>query len=170
MKLSLIVAVDEAFGIGYQNQLLCHLPDDLKHFKAMTMGKPILMGRKTFESIGRALPGRKNIVLSRTSFCFPGVTCFADLSDVWRTFQDEPVLMVIGGASLYRQTLPWCHEIYLTQIHHTFQADTFFPKLDKSEWDIETLGEITQDDKHLYRATFYRYTRRVCPKHNQQHL
>jgi dihydrofolate reductase len=158
MKISLVVVVDEAWGIGLNNQLLCHLPADLQHFKKITLGKPILMGRKTFESIGKPLPGRQNIVLSHQRVTVPGVTSVTSLEAAWRLLQNEPEVMVIGGAQLFEQTLPLASQVYLTRIHHQFSADTFFPELALSEWQEMKLGEHEIDDRHAYGMTFYLYT------------
>lgn len=157
MQISLVVVVDEAWGIGLNNQLLCHLPADLQHFKKITMGKPILMGRKTFDSIGKPLPGRENIVLSKQSLALPHVTVVHTLQAAWQYLKDAPEVMVIGGAQLFTQALPVAHQVYLTRIHHQFQADTFFPQLDQRHWQEIKLGEHDIDDLNLYRMTFYLY-------------
>ena len=157
MKISLVVVVDEAWGIGLHNQLLCHLPADLQHFKKITMGKPILMGRKTFESMGKPLPGRQNIVLSHQALSIPGIKSVRSLKEAWKLLKEAPEVMVIGGAQLFEETLPLASQIYLTRIHHQFSADTFFPKLDLHEWHEIKLGEHEIDERNAYGVTFYLY-------------
>lgn len=161
MKISLIVVVDEAWGIGKDNHLLCHLPADLKHFKQLTLGKPILMGRKTFDSIGSPLPGRRNIVLTRHGSVIEGVETIASLNDAWTLLHQEPEVMVIGGAQIFEQTLARADRVYLTQIHHRFEADTFFPRLNPEEWEREVLGDHPVDERHAYAMTFWVYWRKV---------
>lgn len=138
--LSILVAVDEANGIGKDNQLIWHIPDDLKRFKALTMGHKIIMGRKTYESIGRPLPGRTNIVISRQKDLeLPGCTVVPTLEQaVALTLPDEEAF-VIGGSEIYRQLLPHCKRLYLTRVYSSFDADAFFPEIDDS-WLIEKIS------------------------------
>lgn len=150
---SIVVAVDEAGGIGKNNQLLCHLPEDLQHFKRLTMGKPILMGRKTFASIGRPLPGRRNIILTHQDLSIPGIETVTSLDAAKALLQDSPEVMVIGGAVVYTEVLPWVSTLYLTRIHQTFDADVFFPELNFKDWRVEAIGRIAE------KATFYRFSR-----------
>ncbi|QRN04855.1 dihydrofolate reductase [Legionella sp. MW5194] len=158
--ISLIAAVDENRGLGKNNQLLCHLPADLAHFKKITMGKPIIMGRKTFASIGRPLPGRLNIVLSRTESMIPGVVTVSSLPKALEQVSEFPEAMIIGGADLFEQALPLASRLYLTVIHHLFDADVFFPLWNANEWCcLETLSRQA-DDKNPYDVTFYSYERR----------
>jgi dihydrofolate reductase len=147
MVLSLIVAVARNGVIGRDNGLPWHLPGDLKRFKSITMGKPIIMGRKTFDSIGRPLPGRTNIVLTRDrNFSQEGVTAVSDLAGAIRaaemgTSGDEtPEAMIIGGAGIYRLAMPDAARIYLTEIHADVPGDTYFPDLDSDHW-TETARE-----------------------------
>lgn len=158
--ISLIAAVDESFGLGKDNQLLCHLPADLNHFKQHTLGKPIIMGRKTFESIGKALPGRLNIVLSKQAIVIDGATVVHSLKQAIDMVSDVPEIMIIGGSHLFEQTLPLAQRIYLTVIHHQFKADVFFPNLDMSAWDLQKESSWPQDAKNDYDMTFYQYGRR----------
>lgn len=138
--LSILVAADEANGIGRGNQLIWHIPEDLKRFKALTMGRKIIMGRKTYESIGRALPGRENIVVSRKSdLQLPGCKVVQTLEQaVALTLPDEEAF-VIGGSEIYRQLLPQCKRLYLTRVHSRFDADAYFPEIDDS-WLIEKIS------------------------------
>jgi len=144
MIVSMVVAIGPKREIGYNNKLLWHLPEDLKNFKKITTGKAILMGRKTFESIGKPLPNRKNIVLTRDeSFAFEGVTVIHDpmmAFDVALDFDDsdESELMVIGGEEIFKLYLPYTQKIYLSEVNYSGPADTFFPELD-GEWkEIES--------------------------------
>lgn len=158
--ISFIAAVDEHRGLGKNNQLLCHLPADLAHFKQVTMGKPIIMGRKTFASIGRPLPGRLNIVLSRTESVIPGVVTVSSLPEALKQVSEFPEAMIIGGAELFEQALPLASRLYLTVIHHCFDADVFFPFLDEDEWSCLEALPRQADEKNQYDLTFYYYERR----------
>ena len=158
--ISLIAAVDQNWGMGKNNRLLCHLPADLKYFKQHTLGKPIIMGRKTYDSIGRALPGRLNIVLSRQKRPIADVTVVESLQEAFQLAQDAPETMVIGGANVFEQALPLTQRIYLTMIHHLFEADVFFPKLDASIWRLSLQSERERDENNPYDMTFHQYERR----------
>ena len=158
--ISLIVAVDERLGIGKENKLLCHLPADLKHFKQMTLGKPIIMGRKTFESIGKALPGRINIVLSHHDRLIEGVTVVQSLEEAIELVKDEPEIMVIGGSHVFQEALTKAQRIYLTMIHHVFDADVFFPDIDLATWGLTKEYNLARDEKNEYDMTFRHYDRR----------
>lgn len=154
--ISLIAAIDEANGLGLNNQLLCHLPADLLHFKTLTMGKPIIMGRKTYESIGRPLPGRLNIVVSRSVNNIAGTTIVNSLSQAIKA-SDESELMIIGGAELYKQSIAIANRLYITRIHHHFAADVFFPEIDPSIWHCQNQIFRQRDEKNSYDMTFYVY-------------
>lgn len=159
--ISLIAAVDENNGLGKANQLLCHLPADLQHFKAMTLGKPIIMGRKTYESIGRPLPGRLNIVLSRQIRTIDGAIVVESLSQALAMCQNAPEVVIIGGAELFVLALPFATRIYLTIIHHTFDADVFFPTFEPTQWACCETRDRASDEKNPYALTFYRYERKL---------
>lgn len=158
--ISLIAAIDENRGLGKEKQLLCHLPADLRHFKKMTMGKPVIMGRATYDSIGRPLPGRMNIVLSRQALAIEGVQVVDSLQKALALTEKLPETMIIGGATVFEQTLALASRIYLTIIHHQFAADTFFPVLDESAWYCEQLGSQPADEKNQFAMTFYLYQRK----------
>lgn len=159
-KVSVIVAVDEEGGMGFNNTLPWHLPADLAHFKKVTLGKPIIMGRKTYESIGRPLPGRLNVVLSRKGFDMPGVTVVASLDEALLLTQDAPEVMVIGGAELFQEALVIADTLYLTQIYHVFKADVFFPELDEAVWEFQHSELRPADKKNAYDMRFCCYARR----------
>ncbi|MDR1680642.1 MAG: dihydrofolate reductase [Prevotellaceae bacterium] len=133
-QLSVIVAVARNGAIGRGNRLLWHISEDLQYFKQLTWGHPVVMGRKTFESIGRPLPGRTNIVLSRTLPPRAGIITAPDLASAIAACPDTDELFVIGGGSVYREALPLAHRIYLTEVHADYAADTFFPPIDPAGW------------------------------------
>ena len=160
MKVSLIVAVSRNDVIGIDNQLRWHLPEDLKYFKSVTMGKPIIMGRKTFDSIGRPLPGRTNIVITRdSSWQAEGAEVAQTLAQAMTLGRlacanadvDVDEAMVIGGEQIYRMTLPAADRLYLTEVQAEVEGDAFFPEFDASDWHqvSEQLPETT--DTHPYR-------------------
>ena len=126
MLISLIVAMDQTGVIGRDNALPWHLPEDLKRFKAATLGKPVLMGRKTFESIGKPLPNRETIILSRSQFAFPGVRTVSDLGQIDLAGETREVF-ICGGAQVYAQALPLCSDLYLTLVKREVEGDAFFP-------------------------------------------
>lgn len=147
MKISLIVAMAENRVIGANNRMPWHLPADLQHFKRITLGKPILMGRKTHESIGKALPGRQNIVLTRDrSYRAEGCTIVHSNETALKATEGEHnELMVIGGAALYRDFLPIAQSVYMTLIHQQFEGDTYFPELDMHTWEEKERSDIKVD-------------------------
>lgn len=160
MTISLVVAADEKNGIGKNNQLPWHLPADLKHFKTLTTGHPIIMGRKTFESIGKALPNRRNIVISRQStYLAEGVEVVSSLPDAFYLCKDDNEAFVIGGAQIFEQALPLASILYLTVIHHQFDADTFFPKIDMANWIKAESSSHEPDEKNIYSYSFIKYIR-----------
>lgn len=157
--ISMIAAIDEAGGLGVNNQLLCYLPADLQHFKTITMGKPIIMGRKTFASIGKPLPGRTNIVLSHSFISIEGVVVVDSLSKAISNNEKAEEMMIIGGAEIFTQALAIATRLYITRIHHQFNADVFFPKIDESIWSCQSKEFRQRDDKNEYDMTFYTYER-----------
>lgn len=137
IPVALIVAQSLNRVIGVDNTLPWHLPEDLKYFKSVTMGKPIIMGRKTFDSIGRPLPGRTNVVVTRNAeWCADGVKVAASLEEaVALAGEEDPAeIMVIGGAQIYEQALPLTQRVYLTQVYAEIEGDAFFPVLPEREW------------------------------------
>ncbi|ERJ63822.1 dihydrofolate reductase [Porphyromonas gingivalis] len=153
--ISIVVAIAENGAIGYKNDLLWHLPADLKRFKEMTTGHSIIMGSRTFRSLPKgALPNRRNIVLSRTQQDFPGAEWAASPEVALELVGDEAEAFVIGGAQVYEQMLPFTDKIYLTRVHADFpEADTFFPELDMSEWVELSRTEYPADEKNRYATT-----------------
>jgi len=160
MILSLIAAVSQNFGLGKNNQLLCHLPADLAYFKSITMHKPIIMGHKTFASIGKPLPGRLNIVLSHQPQLYvSGVSVFNSLSAALQQVSDVEEVMIIGGAQLFSIALPYAQKIYLTHIHHEFDADVFFPTLLATQWHCVHKVLRQHDKNNAYDLTFCHYVK-----------
>lgn len=157
--ISLIAAIDENRGLGKQNKLLCHLPADLTYFKTITLGKPIIMGRKTHESIGKSLPGRLNIMLSKHTVDIQDVTVVKSLQDALKLTIGMPEVMIIGGADVFQQALPLADQVYLTIIHAQLDADVFFPELDKKTWHCKETIERARDEKNSYDLTFCRFER-----------
>ena len=156
-KISLIAAIDENNGLGNNQQLLCHLPADLKHFKTLTLKKTIIMGRKTFESIGRVLPDRCNIVLSRQPLSIPGALVAHSLDEALQLVDDTQEVMVIGGAELFKEAMLRASHLYITHIHHCFVADVFFPKINTHTWVCVDSLYRPKDDKNEYDFTVSRY-------------
>lgn len=152
--LSIIVAMDQNGVIGRNNDLPWHLPNDLKYFKKTTEGKTVVMGRKCYESIGRPLPKRKNIVLSRTAFIQENVDWYSCIDEVLDLPEE---VFIIGGSQIYKALLPFCNRLYITKIHHEFEGDTFFPNIDLSEWLEVSKEKGIIDDKNIYEHDFYIY-------------
>jgi len=153
--ISLIAAMAPNRVIGVNNTLPWHLPADFKHFKSVTMGKPILMGRKTYESIGRPLPGRKNIIITNnTSYSADGCIVVNGIDEALAQVQDDAEVMVIGGASFYQLALPIAQRIYLTIIHHEFEGDAHFVTLDKTIWNEIDRVDCEPDAKNQYPYSF----------------
>jgi dihydrofolate reductase len=152
---SIIVAADERGGIGRGGTLPWHLPEDLKRFKALTMGKPMVMGRRTWDSIGRPLPGRRSLVVSRQpGLALDGVEVFDSLEAALRGAQGAAETCVIGGAEVYRQALPYAEIVHLTRVHASVEADTFFPALEPAEWEEIAREDRPADERHAQAYSF----------------
>lgn len=137
MTLSIIVAVAQNGVIGGENRLLWHIPDDLKRFKQLTSGHSVIMGRKTYESIGRPLPNRRNIVITRNSALqLSGCELVGSLEEALNLTKNEDEVFVIGGGEIYRQALPLARMVYLTRVWENFSGDTHFPDLDPVSWEL----------------------------------
>lgn len=158
--ISLIVAMGKNNEIGLNNEMPWHLPNDLRYFKEKTTGHVILMGRKTYESIGKPLPNRKSIVLTRQDIELPTeVEIIRDISEIQQIAQQHEQVFIIGGAEVYRQTITIADELFVTQINESFEADTFFPDINKSEWEIVSSEEGLRDENNDYDYTFIQYKR-----------
>lgn len=153
--LSIIVAMADDGVIGQGNALPWRLPEDLKRFKAMTLGKPVVMGRKTFDSIGKALPGRTNIVITRQrELQLPGCSVVASLDEAVRAAGAVPEIMVIGGAEIYAQALPLAQRLLLTQVHARVPGDARFPAITPAQWRQLSREDYPADDRHAFAYSF----------------
>lgn len=139
--LSIIVAVADNGIIGDKNSLLWHIREDMLRFRRITTGHPVIMGRKTFDSIGRPLPNRTNIVISRQNIEIEGCTVVHSLEEAIALFPREEEIFIIGGAQIYGQAMPLADKLYLTLVHHDYDGDTSFPKVDENEWK-----EVARED------------------------
>jgi dihydrofolate reductase len=158
---SMVVAATENDVIGRDNGMPWHLPDDLRYFKARTMGKPMLMGRKTFESIGKPLPGRTSLVMTRdSSWHADGAVIVRSLDEALDWARNAPELCVVGGAEVFRLAWPHAGRLFLTRIHAQIPGDTFFPKIDPGEWRETERTEHPADDRHAYAMSFITLDRR----------
>ena len=164
MTVSIIAAVAANGAIGKDGKLLWHLPDDLKRFKELTTGKPVIMGRKTFESIGRALPNRLNIVLSKNFyFTLYGRTDLVRYYDLVTALQNLQIdghdeVFIIGGAEVYREALQYAERIYITNVYAEFpDADTFFPTTGFRDFYMESIEQRPADERHAYNFDFINY-------------
>jgi len=156
-RVTLIVAMTDDGVIGREGQLPWRLPEDLRRFKAATLGKPVIMGRKTFESIGRSLPQRHNIVLTRQgnfTVADAAVTVVPTLEAALQAAGEVSEVMIIGGAEIYRLALPLTRRILLTRVHAAVAGDTHFPQLDPNAWRVVASEQYAADDKHAYAMTF----------------
>lgn len=153
LRLAILAAVSANRVIGLNNALPWHLPADLKHFKQLTIGQIVVMGRRTFDSIGKPLPDRTNVVLTRQRhFNWPGILTAGSIQEVLDHFSsDDRQIFIIGGAEIYQQTLPFCQRLYLTEIQQDFAGDTFFPEYDRNDWrEISREMHQTADSSMKY--------------------
>ncbi len=155
--ISIIVAIAENYAIGKDNDLLWHLPSDLKRFKQLTTENTIIMGRRTFESLPKgALPNRRNIVLSRNSQAiFEGAEKAASLQEALELSKNDSHVFIIGGYAVFKEALPQAQRLYLTQVHHNFpDAHVFFPTLDMNDWIVLEKTDYPVDERHQYTYTY----------------
>lgn len=161
--MNIIVAVDKNFGIGKGNELLAHIKPDLKYFKKITDGNIVVMGYNTYLSLPNGpLPNRTNIVITRKDIEINGaivVHSLEELTEKLRSINTDKDVFIIGGASIYKQMLPFCEKLYITHIFHEFEADVFFPKLGE-EWEIETTYCTKENIEHKYPHVFMIYKRK----------
>ena len=163
MILTLVVAASRNNVIGKDNQLLWRLPNDTRYFKNVTWGLPVLMGRKTFESLGKPLPGRTNIVLTRNSrWKAEGATTVKSLEDAVFLAKEMDVkeLMVIGGGEVYKMAMPKAGRIHLTRVEADLEGDAFFPEIDPLIWQLVSEDHHPADEKHVYAYSFQVWERR----------
>lgn len=155
MDLEIAVAIDEKGGIGKDNQLLWHLPADLKHFKSITSGYPVIMGRKTYDSIGKPLPYRRNIVVSRQQdLQIEGVEVVNSLDSALALVRQEEKVFIIGGAEIFAAAMHLAQTIHLTLVHATFEADTHFPEIKPEEWVEIDREQHFPDEKNIHTYSF----------------
>ena len=161
MRLTIVAALADNGVIGRAGTLPWHLPDDLRRFKSLTMGRPMLMGRRTFEAIGRPLPGRRNLVLTRGAQFFPpGIEPIASLELAMEACAKDLELCVIGGADVYRQTLPRTERLELTRVHAWLDGDVTFPDIDMTDWRELSRVEHAADERHAWAMSFLTFERR----------
>lgn len=160
---SIVVAVARNGVIGRDNRLPWKLPKDLAYFKRVTMGHPVVMGRRTWESIGKVLPGRHNIVVTRNpSLDAPGATVVPSLADAWKAAGNANEVSIIGGTSIFRETLPIADRIHLTEVEAEVEGDTFFPEFDRGEWVEQEVERHPADECHEYPFRIVLLTRRAA--------
>jgi dihydrofolate reductase len=161
MRISLVVAMARNRVIGRKNAMPWRLPADIAYFKKVTMGHPVVMGRKTFESIGRALPGRKNIVVTHNrEFSAPGCVVVGSLDEAWKAAGDAEEVCVIGGTTLFMETLPLADLIHLTEVESDIEGDTYFPEFDRGEWLEKEIARQPADERHAYPLRILELTRK----------
>lgn len=154
-KLAIVVAISENNAIGKNNQLLWHLPADLKHFKEITTGHTIIMGRKTYDSIGKPLPNRRSIVITRnTALAIEGVDMVTSVNEAIELCKHDEEAFIIGGAEIYQQALAFTTRIYLTRVHQSYDADAFFPELNPNTWKEINSVSYPADEKNNVAYTF----------------
>ncbi len=167
MTVSIIVATSLNHAIGKDNQLLWHLPADLKFFKATTMGCPVIMGRKTFQSIGRTLPGRQNVVITRDkSFNADkqfDLIVVGSIDEALVKLHSEKEVFIIGGGEIYKQSIDSVDTIYITLVHTVIDGDVYFPEIDKSKFDLVWEEKHLADEKNKFDFTFQKFERKWIP-------
>ncbi|OCX51540.1 dihydrofolate reductase [Mucilaginibacter sp. PPCGB 2223] len=149
-----VVAIASNYAIGKNNQLLWHLPNDLKHFKNITAGGTVIMGRKTFDSVGKPLPKRRNIVITRQDMAIEGCEVVKSIDEAIALCKTEDEVFIVGGAEIYRQAMHLTNRIYLTIVHHSFDADTFFPEIDYKHWKEVEREDHETDERHAFKYSF----------------
>ena len=157
-RITIIAAAASNHALGKDNKLIWHLSKDLQHFKTLTNGHAVIMGRKTFESMPRALPNRTNIVITRQSdYQAENITVTSSLSEALTIAKDDPRPFIIGGGEIYKEAMSIADEIELTRVHADFEADTFFPEINSHQWKEVWREEHAADEKHVHTFTFLRY-------------
>lgn len=162
MSIALIAAISRNHVLGKDNQLVWHLPKDLRFFKTKTLGYPLIMGRKTFESFGKPLPGRTNIIITRNpDYRVEGATVVASLDEALReaATHNSDTIFIAGGAEIYRQAMPLADTMYLTHIHADLDGDAFFPEFSEEEWQAVAKESVPIDEKHAYAFDFVTWKR-----------
>jgi dihydrofolate reductase len=159
--ITLIAAVAENNALGKDNQLLWHLPDDFKRFKNVTTGHHIIMGRKTFESFPKPLPNRTHVIITRQKYNAPEGSIVVDsLQKAIDACPKNEETFIIGGGEIYKQSIGIADKLDITKVHHTFEADTFFPEIDLNEWELASSELHPKDEKHQFEFSFQTYLRK----------
>lgn len=158
---SIIVAVAENGIIGDKNALLWHISEDMKFFKRTTSGHPVIMGRKTYDSLGRPLPNRTNVVISRTPRQIEGCTVVSSLEEAIALFPQEEEIFIIGGAQIYALALDVADRLYLTRVYHSYEGDTSFPKWDENQWQLINRESYERGEKFPHPFAFETYQRKA---------
>jgi dihydrofolate reductase len=159
--ITLIAAVAENNALGKDNQLLWHLPDDFKRFKNITSGHHIIMGRKTFESFPKPLPNRTHVIITRQKDYQPEACLIVDsLAKAISVCPTDKELFIIGGGEIYNQSIEMADKLDITRVHHTFDADTFFPEIDLTKWELTSEEYHPKDEKHRFDFTFETYLKK----------
>ncbi len=161
--INIIVAIAENNVIGGNNQLLWHISEDLQHFKKITSGHPVIMGRKTYESLGRPLPNRENVVITRSQIEIEGCRVVHSLGEALDLFTPQESIFVIGGAEIYREAMPLADRLYLTRVHHPYEGDTLYPEWRESEWECVSRQRYERGAKYDHPYTFEEYIHIATP-------
>lgn len=154
MIVSIVVAISENHAIGKDNQLLWHLPKDLKHFKEITTGGTVIMGRKTYDSVGKPLPNRRNIVITRQQIEIAGCEVVNSLQAALDLCRDHKEVFIVGGAEIYKQAMPLTDKVYLTIVHESFEGDTYFPEINPEIWKETQRTDHEADEKNALSFSF----------------
>jgi len=158
--LTIIAAIAKNNELGKNNQLIWHLPADLKRFKKITSGHHVIMGRKTYESVGKPLPNRINIIITRNkSYLADGCKVVNSLEEALKEAQSDNNPFILGGAEIFKEAINIADELDITLVHHTFDADTFFPEIDSSIWQEDSKIDFEPDDKNKFGYSFVKYIR-----------
>ena len=162
-NICMIAAIGENNALGKENDLIWHLPDDFKRFKALTTGHKIIMGRKTFESLRKPLPNRTHIIITRDSTFdpqFPDILVVHSMEDALSLAKDEAVVFIIGGGEIYTLGMPYATTLEITRVHNSFEADTFFPDIAEQDWVLEKQEFHPKDERHAYDFTYQTFSRK----------
>ena len=160
MMVTIVVAISENNAIGKNNQLLWYLPADLKHFKNITTGHTVIMGRKTYDSVGKPLPNRRNIIITRQDITIEGCEVVKSIEDALALSTGEEEVFIVGGAEIYKQSIHLTNRIYLTIVHQKFDADSFFPEINYDEWQQTEREDHQPDEKNKLPYSFITLERR----------
>ena len=159
MTISAVVAISENRAIGKDNKLIWYLPNDLKHFKTITSGHTVIMGRKTYESVGKPLPNRRNIIITRQQISIEGCEVANSIKAALELCRTEREVFIVGGAEIYKQSLHLTDRIYLTVVHKQFEGDSFFPEIKKTDWTQVSREDHQPDEKNSLPYSFITYER-----------